>query len=108
MTRPTIVFGLLGSAALTGCIHVKVEKKPSARTPQNGRDLISQMHDVYAGKWYQTLTFVQKTTIKKPTGEEVATWYRQPGGWQRRHLHGRFALRGAGQQAHSISTTMSP
>lgn len=40
--------------------------------PKNGQELIQQMHDRYAGKWYRTLTFVQKTTL--PNGA-VQTWY---------------------------------
>jgi hypothetical protein len=40
--------------------------------PKNGKELIQQMHDRYAGKWYRTLTFVQKTTL--PNGA-VETWY---------------------------------
>jgi hypothetical protein len=28
--------------------------------PKDGEELIRQMHDRYAGKWYRTLTFVQK------------------------------------------------
>jgi hypothetical protein len=41
-------------------------------TPKSGEDLIRQMRDRYAGKWYRTLTFVQKTTL--PDGK-VETWY---------------------------------
>ena len=41
-------------------------------SPQNGEDLIREMHNRYAGKWYQTLTFVQKTTKGDGT---VETWY---------------------------------
>jgi hypothetical protein len=34
------------------------------------------MHDRYAGKWFGTLTFIQKTTIRRPDGtEQVSTWY---------------------------------
>ncbi len=40
--------------------------------PKNGQELIQQMHDRYTGKWYRTLTFVQKTTL--PNGA-VETWY---------------------------------
>jgi hypothetical protein len=43
---------------------------------KNGEDLIAAMHKRYAGKWYKTLTFVQKTTNYKPDGTStVATWY---------------------------------
>lgn len=42
----------------------------------NGEELITAMHKKYAGKWYKTLTFVQKTTQYKPDGtSSVTTWY---------------------------------
>jgi hypothetical protein len=41
-------------------------------TPKNGEELISMMRERYAGKWYRTLTFVQKTTL--PDGK-IETWY---------------------------------
>ncbi|MBA3259533.1 MAG: hypothetical protein H0T68_08725 [Gemmatimonadales bacterium] len=40
--------------------------------PRNGEALIRQMHDRYEGKWYRTLTFIQKTTLPNGT---VETWY---------------------------------
>jgi hypothetical protein len=40
--------------------------------PRNGEELIQLMRDKYAGKWYRTLTFVQKTTL--PDGK-IETWY---------------------------------
>jgi outer membrane lipoprotein-sorting protein len=43
---------------------------------KNGEQLIAAMHKKYAGKWYKTLTFVQKTTRHKPDGTtQVTTWY---------------------------------
>jgi hypothetical protein len=43
---------------------------------KNGEELITAMHKRYAGKWYKTLTFVQKTTTYKPDGtSSVETWY---------------------------------
>jgi len=41
-------------------------------TPKSGEELIRQMRERYVGKWYRTLTFVQKTTF--PDGR-VETWY---------------------------------
>jgi hypothetical protein len=42
----------------------------------SGEDLIAAMHKRYAGKWYKTLTFVQKTITHKPDGATSAeTWY---------------------------------
>ena len=43
-----------------------------ALPPQNGEDLIREMNHRYAGKWYQTLTFVQQTTQADGSAE---TWY---------------------------------
>jgi hypothetical protein len=41
-----------------------------------GRAVLQRMHDAYAGKWYRTLTFVQKTTIYRPGApERVQTWH---------------------------------
>src|SRR6185295_7859879 len=40
--------------------------------PKTGEELIKAMHDRYAGKWYSTLTFTQKTTY--PDGH-IETWY---------------------------------
>ncbi|MGE5232303.1 MAG: amidohydrolase family protein [Deltaproteobacteria bacterium] len=44
--------------------------------PATGRDLLQAMHDAYAGRWFSSLTFTQRTT--RPTAEghdTVATWY---------------------------------
>lgn len=39
-------------------------------------DIVKAMHDRYAGKWYSTLTFSQKTTQYLPdTTTKVSTWY---------------------------------
>jgi hypothetical protein len=43
-----------------------------APAPKTGEELVRAMHDRYAGKWYKTLTFVQKTTY--PDGH-IETWY---------------------------------
>jgi len=48
----------------------------SAGEVKNGSDLVAAMHAKYSGKWYRTLTFVQKTTTYKPDGtSDVAIWY---------------------------------
>lgn len=42
----------------------------------SGEDLLSAMHARYASSWYQTVTFVQKSTTYKPDGTSSAeTWY---------------------------------
>jgi hypothetical protein len=41
-----------------------------------GRAVLERMNATYAGKWYRSLTFVQKTTIYRPNSpERVATWW---------------------------------
>src|SRR5579862_6842856 len=41
-----------------------------------GAEIVQQMHDKYAGKWFKTLTFVQQTTRTDSTGKAtVTTWY---------------------------------
>jgi hypothetical protein len=40
--------------------------------PRTGEELIRQMHDRYAGKWYHNLTFKQTTTFPDRPSE---TWY---------------------------------
>ncbi|NJM52402.1 MAG: outer membrane lipoprotein-sorting protein [Blastocatellia bacterium] len=43
---------------------------------ENGEQLVAAMQKKYAKKWYQTLTFIQKTTQIKPDGtSSVETWY---------------------------------
>lgn len=43
---------------------------------KSGDDLIAAMHKKYDGKWYKTLTFVQKTINYKPDGtSESSIWY---------------------------------
>jgi hypothetical protein len=59
---------------LFGCALSKRGTNDSA--PANGTELLQRMHDAYAGKWFKTLTFVQKTTMTRPNGVvDTATWY---------------------------------
>ncbi len=45
-------------------------------SPPNGRQIVQAMHDRYAGKWYRTLTFVQKNTATRPDGsQEHSIWH---------------------------------
>ena len=47
---------------------------PAQSSPGAAR--LQQMHDAYAGKWYTTLRFVQKTTqFRADTVANIATWY---------------------------------
>src|SRR5204862_7842944 len=44
--------------------------------PHDGTALLARMHDRYAGRWFHTLTFVQRTTQRRPDGTfQVTTWY---------------------------------
>jgi hypothetical protein len=41
-----------------------------------GRVVLEKMHETYAGKWYHSLTFVQKTTQFRPgQPERIQTWW---------------------------------
>ena len=57
------------------CIALTLAAAPApvrSKPPRTGRELIGMMHARYAGTWYSTLTFVQRTTVP---GRPVATWY---------------------------------
>jgi hypothetical protein len=42
----------------------------------SGEDVVAAMHDRYAGRWYRTLTFRQKTSRLLPNGTwDEQTWY---------------------------------
>jgi hypothetical protein len=47
-----------------------------AAAPRTGADVLEAMRAAYAGKWYHTLTFTQKTTRRGQDGtEQQQTWY---------------------------------
>lgn len=47
-----------------------------AATIATGEDAVAAMRDRYAGRWYRTLTFRQKTSRLLPTGKwDEQTWY---------------------------------
>src|SRR4051794_26567759 len=44
--------------------------------PADGRALLARMHERYERRWFNTLTFVQRTTQRRPDGtSQVSTWY---------------------------------
>ncbi len=44
--------------------------------PADGRALLARMHERYDRRWFNTLTFVQRTTQRRPDGtSQVSTWY---------------------------------
>ena len=61
-------YGLLLPLATT--TPARTAELPPA--PKNGEELLALMRERYAGKWYRTLTFTQKTTL--PDGK-IETWY---------------------------------
>ena len=70
--RSRIVLSLL--ALVTSC--ASASGRTDTGDPADGRALLARMHDRYAGRWFQTLTFVQRTTQTKPDGtSQVSTWY---------------------------------
>ena len=61
------------ASALTAIALVSAWRPLTAPT---GAEIVQQMHDKYAGKWFKTLTFVQQTTRKTKAGKDtVQTWY---------------------------------
>ena len=67
---------------LAGCVHAP-PLPTSPPVPRDGTELVTRMHDRYAGRWYNTVTFTQTTTQHLPDGtERVSTWHealRAPG-----------------------------
>ena len=45
------------------------------KTPTNGTQVLEAMRAAYDGKWYHTLTFVQKTTFHRADGVQEQTWH---------------------------------
>ncbi len=44
--------------------------------PRDGRDILERMHAAYAGRWYSSLAFVQRTTLVRAGGQrDTVTWY---------------------------------
>jgi hypothetical protein len=63
----------LALCALTVALTSPVSASaPPISAPKNGEELIALMRDRYAGKWYKTLTFIQKTTL---ADGKIETWY---------------------------------
>ena len=66
------ILALLVSACAPQRTPVPVPSAPRFATAEQ---LVSAMHDTYAGKWYPTLTFVQKNTRYLADGRtDTSTW----------------------------------
>ena len=79
MRTPSLAVAAL---LLAGCVHAP-SPSPAPQLPRDGTELVTRMHDRYAGRWYNTVTFTQTTTQHLPDGtERVSTWHealRAPG-----------------------------
>jgi len=66
---------LAAAAALAAAACAPAATRPAAAQIRTPEQLISAMHDRYAGKWYTTLSFTQKTTRHLPNDSvRVDTW----------------------------------
>ena len=73
MTRLTVI--LLTITMLAGC-KSSPPPSPNPEPYTSAQDLITAMHDRYAGRWYRTITFVQTTTFTRPDGkQDTSIWY---------------------------------
>ena len=63
---------MLGSVFCLAALAAGLPSPTPADPPKDGAEVIAMMRERYLGKWYRTLTFVQKTTL--PDGK-VETWY---------------------------------
>jgi hypothetical protein len=70
---------MFASTQLRSCLFaaaVVVTPSLSAQQPKDGAAVLERMRAAYAGKWYHSLTFVQKTTVTSRDGtKNVTTWY---------------------------------
>ena len=63
------------AAALLACVTPCLTAQGTA-SPRTGSDVLEAMRAAYAGKWYHTLTFTQKTTRRGQDGaDHEQTWY---------------------------------
>jgi hypothetical protein len=62
-------------AAIAAASFVCANGLAAQSTPKTGVEVLERMHDAYAGKWYRTLVFVQKTTQNRGGTPVVTTWY---------------------------------
>lgn len=72
MNRTRLVPIVAAALSLSACAPAATQ---SAAPITTGEGLIRAMHDRYAGKWYRTLSFTQKTTRRLPNDSiRVDTW----------------------------------
>jgi hypothetical protein len=97
-SRAAALAAALSLALLAGCHRGRAPEpvaapapapEPAAPAPRfrTGQDVIGAMHERYAGQWYQTLTFKQRTSRLLPSGKwSVQTW------WEAMKLPGKLRI----------------
>ena len=65
---------LVAAAAACGGQAATIPAPESAPVLTSATALIGAMHDRYEGKWYRTLTFVQRNTRYVAAGADTSTW----------------------------------
>ena len=64
------------ACAFVAAISAPLMTLGAQSVPKSGAEVFQRMHDAYAGKWYKSLTFVQKTTQRRQNGTDtVSTWF---------------------------------
>ena len=67
---------IVGVFATATCAGAPLAALGAQSVPKSGAEVFQRMHDAYAGKWYKSLTFMQKTTQRRQNGTDtVSTWY---------------------------------
>jgi hypothetical protein len=62
--------------ALSSALTLSAQIANAQAAPKTGAEVLERMHAAYAGKWYHTLTFVQKTTIRRQNGTDtIQIWH---------------------------------
>jgi hypothetical protein len=62
--------------AIASLVVLGAGTSPASRPPATGREALEAMRRTYGGRWYSTLTFVQKTTRRDALGKDtVETWF---------------------------------
>ena len=75
MIRTLALRAAVSAAALAVAVAPAPAQSAPQSAPQSGAEVLQRMHDAYAGKWYRSLTFVQKTTAYRDGAPTTSTWY---------------------------------
>lgn len=70
------IAALCALISIAGCGPSTPPPAPIPEPFKSGEQLIEAMQNRYAGRWYRTITFVQKSTTVAPDGKEsTSIWY---------------------------------